>query len=347
MQNGAVVRPRSGATPVRIALDAMGGDTAPSEIVEGGLLAADKFGVHVVFVGDRKRIEHVLAGRPLPEGSTILHAPETIGMDVPGAEAVRSGRDSSIVVAARAVREGRADAFVSAGNTGATMAAGLFHIGRIRGVERPAIATPLPTATGACLVLDAGANIEVRPEHLVQFAQMGDVYGRDVFHRRTPRIGLLNVGDEQSKGTRLQREAFELLQHVPNVDFIGNVEGNDIPSGRVDVVVCDGFVGNIVLKLAEGVGLTMFDMLRRDVFVGWRGKLAAMLTRPKLRKVRNLLDYAEYGGAPLLGVNGTVIIAHGRSDRRAVRNAVHVAATAAGQDVPGRIGAVLASPSLK
>lgn len=347
MQNGAIDRQCSRDGAVRIALDAMGGDRAPVEVVEGGLLAAAEFGVEIVFVGDRARIEYVLAGRTLPAGSSIIHAPDTIGMDVAAAEAVRNGRDSSVVVAARAVREGKADALVSAGNTGATMAAGLFHVGRIRGVERPAIATPLPTATGACLVLDAGANIEVRPEHLVQFAQMGDVYARDVFNIKTPRIGLLNVGDEPTKGTRLIRDTYELLQAVPRIDFIGNVEGTDIPSGDVDVVICDGFVGNIVLKLAEGVGSTLFELLRRNVFVGWQGKLAALLTRSKLRAIRDVLDYAEYGGAPLLGVNGTVIIAHGRSDRQAVRNAVKVAAAAAGRNVPGQIEAVLASPSLK
>lgn len=347
MSNGALVRQRRPNGTVRIALDAMGGDTAPLEIVEGGLLAAAEFGVQIAFVGDQSQIESVLAGRRLPAGSTIVHAPDVIGMDVAAAEAVRGGRQTSVVISARSVKEGKADAFVSAGNTGATMAAGLFHVGRIRGVERPAIATPLPTATGVCLVLDAGANAEVRSEHLLQFAQMGDVYARDVFGIASPRIGLLNVGGEASKGTRLQREAYELLQRVPGIDFIGNVEGNDIPSGDVDVVVCDGFVGNIVLKLAEGVGSTLFELLRRNVFVGWQGKLAALLTRSKLRNVRDSLDYAEYGGAPLLGVNGAVIIAHGRSDRRAIRNAIRVAGAAAERDVPGQIGAVLASPSLK
>lgn len=345
MQNGILNEPST--RRVRIALDAMGGDSAPAEVVEGGLAAASEFELDIAFIGDQPRIEGVLAGRSLPSGCSIVHAPQTIGMDVSAVEAVRNGRDSSVVVAARAVREGTADALVSAGNTGATMAAGLFHIGRIRGVERPAIATPLPTATGACLVLDAGANIEVRAEHLVQFAQMGDVYARDVFNVRTPRIGLLNVGDEPTKGTRLVREAYELLQDVPGIDFIGNVEGTDIPSGDVDVVICDGFVGNIVLKLAEGIGSTIFELLRRNVFVGWQGKVAGLLTRPKLRAMRDKLDYAEYGGAPLLGVNGAVIIAHGRSDRHAVRNAVKVAAAAAGRDVPGKIGAVLATPSLK
>lgn len=347
MHNGAFGHQSRTKEPVRVALDAMGGDEAPLEVVEGGLMAAQEFGVHIAFVGDEGAISDVLGGRSLPPGGSVVHASETIGMDVAAAEAVRRGRDSSVVVAARLVKDGKADAFVSAGNTGATMAAGLFHIGRIRGVERPAIATPLPTASGVCLVLDAGANAEVRPEHLVQFAQMGDVYSRDVFGVKSPRIGLLNVGGEMSKGTRLVRDAYDLLQQVPNIKFVGNVEGNDIPSGNVDVVVCDGFVGNIVLKLTEGVASTFMELLRRDVFVGWRGNLAGLLTRPKLRALRNTLDYAEYGGAPLLGVNGSAIIAHGRSDRRAVRNAVKVAAAMAGRDVPGQIGAALASLSLK
>lgn len=342
MQNGPSAPQGPPERPVKIALDAMGGDNGPREVVEGGLLAAAEFGVHVAFVGDEREITKFFSGRELPQGSEVLHASTVIGMDVAASEAVRNGRDSSVVVAARAVKEGKADAFVSAGNTGATMAAGLFHVGRIRGVERPAIATPLPTASGVCLVLDAGANAEVRPEHLVQFAQMGDVYFRDVFGVAKPRVGLLNVGGEASKGTRPVREAYELLRETPHLHFVGNVEGNDIPSGEVDVVVCDGFVGNIVLKLAEGVGAAFYELLRRNVFVGWRGKLAALLTRAQLRTVRDTLDYAEYGGAPLLGVDGTVIIAHGRSDRRAIRNAVKVAAAAAGRDVPGQIRAVLA-----
>lgn len=343
IRNGALEQ--ASDRKVRIALDAMGGDRAPLEVVEGGLAAAKELNLSITFVGDRARIEEVLAGRPLPSGCSIVHASQTIGMGVSAVEAVRNGSDSSVVVAARQVRQGRADALVSAGNTGATMAAGLFHIGRIKGVERPAIATPLPTATGACLVLDAGANIEVRPNHLVQFAQMGDVYARDVFNIKSPRIGLLNVGDEPSKGTRLMQEAYEMLNDLPDIHFIGNIEGNDIPSGDVDVVICDGFVGNIVLKLAEGIGATFFEMLRRNVFTGWQGKLAALLTRPRLRALRDVLDYAEYGGAPLLGVNGAVIIAHGRSDRHAILNALKVAAQAAGRDVPGQIGAVLTSPS--
>lgn len=338
MQNGAPAADRQ----VTIALDAMGGDDGPREIVEGGLLAAEEFGVRVLFVGDEQEIAKAIAGRGLPGDSRVVHASTVIGMDVAASEAVRNGRDSSVVVAARTVKEGKADAFVSAGNTGATMAAGLFHVGRIAGVERPAIATPLPTASGVCLVLDAGANAEVRPEHLVQFAQMGEVYFRDVFGVKRPRVGLLNVGGEASKGTRPVREAYELLLQTPGLHFIGNVEGNDIPSGEVDVVVCDGFVGNIVLKLAEGVGAAFYELLRKNVFVGWRGMLAGLLTRKQLRAVRNALDYAEYGGAPLLGVDGTVIIAHGRSDRRAIRNAVKVAAAAAGRDVPGQIRTVLA-----
>src|SRR5690606_26294032 len=216
---------------------------------------------------------------------------------------------------------------------------------RLPGVDRPAIAIPLPTRTGFCLVLDAGANAEVRPEHLVQFARMGRIYAQAVYGLREPKVGLLNVGEEPTKGTRIVQEAHALLSASRGLGFVGNVEGKDVPNGVADVVVCDGFVGNIVLKLAEGVSATLFDILKQDVFTGWRGALAGLLLRPALRAVKARLDYAEYGGAPLLGVNGVVIIAHGRSDRRAIFNAIKAAAEAVARDVPTRIaGAFAATP---
>lgn len=343
--------PRNGSTEagrvVRIALDAMGGDRAPIETVQGALQAVRELGVHVVLVGDEDRIMHALDGATLPEEMTVVHAPETVSMDEEPVRAVRQKRNSSIVAAARLVRAGEADALVSAGSTGATMAAGLFHIGRVSGVERPAIASPMPTMDGVCFIIDIGANVEARPEHLHQFAHMGAVYVREVFGVRQPKIGLLNVGSESAKGTRVVRDAHQLLKDDSALHFIGNVEGNDVPAGVADVVVCDGFVGNVVLKFAEGVAATMFQLLRRDVFKGGRGTLAGLLIRAGLRSIRDRLDYAEYGGAPLLGVNGPVIIAHGRSDRRAIRNAINAATVAARHDVPGRIGAAMAALSVE
>ncbi|HEY8496827.1 MAG TPA: phosphate acyltransferase PlsX [Limnochordales bacterium] len=328
-----------------IALDAMGGDRAPEEIVQGGLRAARELGIPICLVGDRPRLEALLSRETVPEGLTIEHAPETVTMEDHAAESVRRKRQSSIVVGARLVAGGAAAALVSAGNTGAAMAASLFYIGRLPGVDRPAIAIPLPTRNGFCLVLDAGANAEVRPEHLVQFARMGRIYAQSVFGIQEPRVGLLNVGEEPTKGTRVAQEAHALLSASPGLGFIGNVEGKDVPSGVADVVVCDGFVGNIVLKLAEGVSAAIFDILKRDVFTGWRGALGGLLLRPALRAVKARLDYAEYGGAPLLGVKGVVIIAHGRSDRRAIFNAIKAAAGAVAREVPARIADALAATS--
>lgn len=331
--------------PVRVALDAAGGDRGPEELVHGALEAVQQPGVAVTLVGDQHAIAEALGGRPLPEQVKIVHAPGVVGMDDDPVRAVREKRDSSIVAAARLVRAGEADALVSAGNTGATMAAGLFHIGRVPGVDRPAIAIPMPTEDGFCFVVDGGANTEVRPEHLHGFAHMGAVYVRKVFGVDRPRVGLLNVGTEPSKGTKVTRDAYELLKNDPAIHFVGNVEGNDVPAGAADVVVCDGFTGNVVLKFAEGVAATVFQLLRRHVFTGARGAMAGMLVRPGLRRVRGRLDYAEYGGAPLLGIKGAVIIAHGRSDRRAIRNAINAAALAVRHDVPGRIGAAMAARS--
>src|SRR5690606_36134906 len=329
--------------PAPIALDAMGGDRAPEELVHGGLWAVKELGIPVCLVGDRPRLEALLAGQRLPDGLSIEHAPEAVAMDEAGAEAVRRKRSSSIVVAARLVASGKAAALVSAGNTGAAMAASLFHIGRVPGVDRPAIAIPLPTRTGVCLVLDAGANAEVRPEHLVQFARMGRIYAQTAFGIPEPRVGLLNVGEEPTKGPRLVQEAHGLLAAAPGLGFIGNVEGKDVPQGVADVVVCDGFVGNLVRKLAEGVSGALLDLLRQEVFTGWRGAVAGLLLRPALRSLKSRLDYAEYGGAPLLGIKAVVAIAHGRSDRRAIFNAIKAAAEAVQRAVPDRIAAALAA----
>ncbi|MFZ5590653.1 MAG: phosphate acyltransferase PlsX [Bacillota bacterium] len=312
---------------MNIAVDAMGGDFAPSETVRGALLAARQDGLRPILVGDEEKIYAELEGpdRSLVE---VVHAPEVIGMDESPAVAVRRKKNSSIVRAVQLVREGRAAAMVSAGNTGAVMAAGLLGLGRIKGIDRPAIASVLPTRRGKVVLLDAGANVDCEPHHLLQFALMGYLYARDVLGVSDPRVGLLNIGEEECKGNSLTQAAFSLLKES-GLNFVGNVEGRDIFPGQADVVVCDGFVGNVVLKTSEGLAMTLLGMLKDALGVSWLSRLGALLSLPALQDLRRRLDYAEYGGAPLLGVNGAVVIGHGSSDARAIRNALRFAASAA------------------
>ena len=327
---------------MRIALDAMGGDKAPKEPVAGAVRAARELGISVALVGP----QDVLAAELALQGAAglpieIVHAPDVIDMAEHPIQAVRRRPDASMNVAVRLVKDGTAQAFVSAGNTGATMAAALFGLGRIRGVERPAFAIPFPTLTGQCLVLDAGANVDCRPEHLETFARMGERYARLVLGKARPRVALLSNGEEETKGYRLVQETYPLLKNGP-YDFIGNVDGKDITRGVADVIVCDGFVGNVALKSAEGVGDLTLALLREEISRSWLAKVGALFLRPALRRVMRRLDYQEYGGAPLLGVNGVVIGAHGRSGARAFRNALHVADQAA---AAGLIEAFAADPS--
>lgn len=308
----------------RIAVDAFGGDYAPEQIVEGALLAADKEGITVVLTGNESRLKPLVAGKAGSNRVEIVHAPEVVQMDDEPVAAVRAKTDSSLVQGARLVREGKADALVSAGNTGASLAAALFNIGRIKGVERPAISTLMPTAKGFSLVLDAGANVDCRPSMLVQFAQMGSIYASEVLKVSNPRVGLLNVGHEPGKGNQLAKEAFDLLQDA-GVNFIGNVEGREVPSGNVDVIICDGFVGNVVLKLAEGLGATLLNMIKTEAKSSLAATAGALLMKPGFRRIKKRMDPNEYGGAPLLGINGVVIIAHGGSNAKAIYNAIRVA----------------------
>ena len=250
-------------------------------------------------------------------------------------------KDASLTVAARLVKDKEAAGLVSAGNTGACMAAALFIIGRIKGIERPAITSLMPTVKGICLMVDVGANVDCRPSHLAQFAQMGAIYAQRVLGRPNPRVGLLNIGEEPSKGNDAAQKAYQLLS-CADINFIGNIEGRDIPGGEADVVVCDGFVGNIVLKFAEGLGLGMFSMLKEELTASLPRKLAAAVLRPGLAKIKKKMDYAEYGGAPLLGVKGTVIIAHGSSNAKAIRNAIRVAKEAASNGVVDAIAQLMA-----
>lgn len=309
---------------MRIAVDGFGGDYAPDEIVKGSLQAAEMYNVHIALVGDKQILTPMIGSQPGSHLVEVVHATERIEMDESPVEAVRQKRDSSLMVAARLVRDGEADALVSAGSTGAAMAASVLGIGRLKGIERPAITSLMPTLRGVCLIADVGANVDCRPKHLVQFAQMGSIYAAKVLERSNPKVALLSVGEEPTKGNELTIKTHEQLR-TADLNFIGNVEGRDIPKGEADVVVCDGFVGNIVLKLAEGLGSALFGMLRDEFTKSTAAKLGALFLKPGLRTIKRRMDYTEYGGAPLLGLKGMTIIAHGSSNAKAIRNAVRVA----------------------
>lgn len=324
---------------MRIAIDVMGGDHGAAVTVPGALAGAQSTRASLLLVGQGDVIRRALSSTAR-SGSidiSIIDAPETIEMDDHPAHALRRKPRSSIGVALHSVNDGRADAFVSAGNSGAVMAASLLILGRLPGIERPAIASFLPTVSGKTLVLDLGAIADAKPQHLVQFAKMGSAYAERVQGIARPRIGLLSNGEEPTKGNALVREAFGLLSEASGIDFHGNVEGNDITRGVVDVVVTDGFTGNVALKVAEGVATLVGTYLRQELTATVPRKLSALVLRGAFGSLRKKLDYSETGGAALLGVNGTVIIAHGRSDVRAIENAVVVASRAVSEQVNDRI----------
>jgi glycerol-3-phosphate acyltransferase PlsX len=331
---------------VRMAIDAMGGDNAPEAILEGVAagVAADT-GLTVVLVGSAEVVEPFAATHERIEARV---ATEVIAMDEHPAAAVRAKKDSSMVVGARLVKEGVVDGFFSAGNTGAMTAAGTLVIGRIKGVSRPAIATVLPTSSDRyTILLDAGANADVKPEYLLQFAHMGAAYARAVFGVSEPSIGLLSIGEEASKGNQLTIEAHELMRAAGLAGFVGNIEGRDIPAGVVDVIVTDGFTGNVVLKLMEGLSSTLFGELRRAMTADTLGKLAGAVLRPKLYALRDRLDPDATGGAPLLGVDGVVLIGHGSSGARAVASGLKVGAAAVRSGLVASIAQAVAAPSVE
>ena len=312
-----------------IALDVMGGDHAPAEIIAGALLARTELDLDVALVGSKEIIEAELARQDASAAAfEIIHASEAIGMDEHPALAVRAKRDASINVAMSMVKRGVAVAFVSAGNTGAVMASALMTLGRIQGIERPALGTVAPFSATGILVLDVGANADVKPNYLVQFAQMGAVYAERVMGIANPRVALLNIGAEDTKGSELAQEVYGRLGKA-GVNFVGNIEGGDVHKGRADVIVTDGFTGNVAVKLTEGVADFIFSELRTALTSKLRYKLAALVLRPSLLKLRDRLDPGTYGGVPMLGVNGVVMIAHGNSDARAIKNAIRFAAHAA------------------
>ncbi|MBQ9486748.1 MAG: phosphate acyltransferase PlsX [Selenomonadaceae bacterium] len=310
---------------MRIAVDAMGGDNAPEEIVKGAVEAAKNHSCEIVLVGDEKQIHEILKGEgdvsDLP--ISVRHAAEVITMREHPADAVRTKKDSSIVVATHMVKDGECDAVLSAGSTGAAVAAAQLILKRIHGVGRPAIATPIPTANGATLLLDSGANVDSRPENLVQIAVMGAIYCEYVFGRVNPKVGLLNIGEEETKGNEQVKETYALLKNNSTINFAGNAEGRDIPEGKFDVVICDGFIGNVVLKFAEGLAMTIFKLIKEEIdAAGVSAKLGALLLMPTLKNLSKRLEVSEYGGAPLLGVDGYCIISHGSSDAKTICSAI-------------------------
>ncbi|OCC15917.1 Phosphate:acyl-ACP acyltransferase PlsX [Dissulfuribacter thermophilus] len=307
-----------------VAVDAMGGDHGPQVLVEGAILAAKEFGVESILVGDeailRKALEES-GEQGLPIG--IKHASQVVEMDEAPSEALRKKKNSTIKVAFELVKEGNASSVVSAGNSGATMASALVTLGRIKGV-RPAIATVMPTLKEPVVMIDVGANVDCKPIHLYQFAVMGNVFAREHLKKPNPRIGLLSIGEEDTKGNVQVKKAYDMLVES-GLNFVGNVEGREVFKGDVDVIVCDGFVGNICLKLSEGLAESILQMLKQEIEGSLVASMGYALAKKAFKKFRKKVDYAEYGGAPLLGINGIAIICHGRSKARAIKNAIKVA----------------------
>jgi len=318
----------------RVVLDTQGGDRSAEEVIAGGIKAADTFDVEVIFSGDSGIIEGELGRRA--KNFSIIHAPQVVTMEDVPTEAVRRKRESSLVKGVEYLKDGLADAFVSPANTGAVMAAALLRLGRIQGIDRPGIAAVIPTVHGReVLIIDVGANVDCDPENLRQFAIMGITYAREILQVPEPKVGLLNIGTERRKGNELALKTFFLLEELGN--FAGNVEGHQILEGQVDVVVCDGFVGNVLLKSYEGGAAATVEFLRKAIERDFLARLGAFILIPALRNFKRSLSAARYGGAPLLGVRGVVIIAHGNSDALAIQNAIRLAAESVRHDLVGKI----------
>ena len=319
---------------IRIAVDAMGGDHAPCEIVKGAIYASRALDAEIILVGDPARLEKELCRNKadLP----VVAASEVIEMNESPAAAVKQKKDASVNVAVQLVKDKKADGIVSAGNTGALMAASLFKLGRIHGIERPAIATEFPLPAGKVLLLDMGANVDCKPIHLKQFALMGNLYAKHVMHISQPRVGLLNIGEEKEKGNELVRETWPLLSELP-LKFVGNVESKEILLGKADVIVCDGFVGNLILKFAESLAGSVFKMFKEELTKGVMSKVGLAFLMPALMRIRKKVTYDDYGGAPLLGIQGIVYKAHGRAKSAAIKNAIIQTYEAVKEKVPAKI----------
>jgi glycerol-3-phosphate acyltransferase PlsX len=325
---------------IKIAVDGMGSDNSPRSEVEGAIQAARDYGVHVILVGKESVLSPLLKAQCRGASVELKHASEVIAMDEQPTAALRKKRDSSIRIAADLVRQGIASGLVSAGNTGAVMAISKMVIGAVPGVDRPALAAVLPTLKGHAVLLDVGANIACKPHHLVQFAIMGHLFSKKIVGVSSPRVGLMSVGEEESKGNDLTKEVHKALKEI-RLNFIGNVEGRDIYNGRADVIVCDGFTGNVALKTSEGLIEAVLLLLKEELSSNLQAMMGALLSQQSFKRLKKRLDYAEYGGAPLLGLRGVSIICHGRSSSNAIKNAIRVAKEFAENQVNEKLEAEL------
>ena len=327
----------------RVALDAMGGDNAPVETVKGAVQAVQqRKDIQILLTGREDVIKSELAKYKYPgEQIRIVNATEVIETAEPPVKAIRGKKDSSIVVAMKMVKNGEADAFVSAGSTGAVLVGGQVLVGRIKGVERPPLAPLFPTLKGMSLLIDCGANVDARPSHLVQFARMGSIYMESVVGKKNPTVGIVNIGAEEEKGNALVKETFPLLKACKDINFIGSVEARDIPYGMADVIVCEAFVGNVILKLYEGVGGALLRKMKQGMMTNLRSKIGGLLVKPTLKNVMKDFDASEYGGAPMLGLNGLVVKTHGSSDAKEVCNSIFQCVTFKEQQINEKIRAAI------
>ena len=311
-------------TITKVALDAMGGDNAPAEIVKGAVDAvSSREDIKVFLVGQEDVVREELQKYPYPqERIEVVDAPEVIEMAEPPVQAIRKKKQSSLVVGMNMVKQREADAFVSAGSSGAVLVGGQTIVGRIRGIKRPPLAPIIPTETGISLLIDCGANVDARPEHLLQFAKMGSIYMENVVGIKNPRVAIVNIGAEEEKGNALVKETFPLLKNCPEINFIGSVEARDIPAGAADVIVCEAFVGNVILKMYEGVSSALLHQVKQGMMSTLRSKMGALLVKPALKTTLKSFDTSQYGGAPLLGLNGLVVKTHGSSKAVEVKNSI-------------------------
>ena len=327
------------ANPVNVAVDAMGGDNAPFEIVKGAVDAVNENDkVAVTLVGREEIVKAELAKYKFDESRiTVVNADDVIEPAEPPVHAIRRKKESSLVIALKLVKEGKADAFVSAGSTGAVLVGGQAIVGRIKGIDRPPLAPVLPTSKGPALLVDCGANVDARSDHLVKFARMGSIYMKYVMGIENPRVAIVNIGAEEEKGNALVKETFPLLKECDDINFIGSIEARDVPSGYADVMVCDAFVGNCILKMFEGVGATLFSEIKASLMSSFRSKLGALLIKPALKKVLKKYDASEYGGARMIGLKGLVVKSHGSSKAKEIRNSIFQCVSFVEADITGKI----------
>ncbi len=332
---------------VRVAVDAMGGDNAPGEIVKGAVhAAAMNKGLSVLLIGQEAVVREELKNYQYPQDQiTVVDAPEVIETAEPPVMAIRKKKKSSIVMGMNMIKQGEADAFVSAGSSGAILVGGQLIVGRIKGVERPPLAPLIPTEKGVSLLVDCGANVDARPSHLIQFARMGSIYMEHVLGVKKPRVAIVNIGAEEEKGNALVKETFPLLKNCPDIHFVGSIEAREIPHGGADVIVCEAFVGNVILKLYEGVGATMIKMVKQGMMGSLRSKIGALLVKPALKSTLSAFDASQYGGAPLLGLNGLVVKTHGSAKAQEVTNSIIQCVTFKEQQINERIKKMIGTSS--